>query len=65
MQDHEWVDQQDPSVAKEEGVQRYGVSEVVVPPGRQVNRKFRPVDVHREANKAQEEINEAQEETQP
>ena len=40
-----------------------GFSELVVPIGRQVDRISRPVNVHREANEAQEEANEAQEET--
>ena len=44
-------------------MQRYGFSKVVVPSGRQVDRIFMPDDVHRGGNKAQEEANEAQEET--
>ena len=48
---------------EEEGVRRYSRSEVVVPSGRQVDRISMPDDVHRGANEAQEEANEAEEET--
>ena len=66
MQGHEWPDQRDPSVPEEEErMQQHGLSEVVVPPGRQVKRIFRPDDVHRGANEVQEEANETQEEAQP